>query len=117
MPVSGFSSVSLPQTNALHTVAYTWQTNLAANGSITVLSTTTLLNANPTNINVSVSGGNLTLFWPPDHTGWTLQAQTNSLAKGLGTNWVAVPGSNATNSITVPIVNTNGAVFYRISYP
>jgi autotransporter-associated beta strand protein len=117
VPVSGFSSKSLPGTNGLHTVAYNWQDNLAANGSITVLSTTILVNTNSTSITFSAGGGNLTLSWPSDHTGWTLQAQTNSLAKGLGTNWVAVSGSNTTNSITVPINGTNGAVFYRLTYP
>ena len=63
---------------------------------------------------VSASGGNLTLSWPEDHTGWTLQSQTNSVSEGLGNNWVNVAGSDTTNSVTIPIVNTNGSVFYRL---
>lgn len=67
-----------------------------------------------TNITVSVSGGNLLLSWPADHTGWTLQVQTNSLSGGLGTNWVDVPGSTLTNAVSIPISTANGAVFYRL---
>ncbi len=117
VPVSGFSSISLPMTNALHTLAYTWQNNLATAGSITVASTINLINTNSTNINVLVSGGNLTLSWPQDHTGWRLQTQTNSLSLGLGTNWVTVSGSTNVDTVTVPIVKTNGSVFYRMIYP
>lgn len=114
VPVSGFSSVTLPMTNALHTVAYNWQNNLSVDGSITVASTTLLINTNSTNIVVNLAGGNLTLSWPQDHTGWTLQAQTNSLNAGLGTNWVDVAGSDTTNSMTIPIGTANGSVFYRL---
>jgi autotransporter-associated beta strand protein len=67
----------------------------------------------------SVSGGNLTLSWPADHTGWTLQAQTNALNKGLkmaSTNWFNIPSSVNTNSMTIPIGSTNPTVFYRLMY-
>jgi hypothetical protein len=74
------------------------------------------VNTNPTNIVASVSGNQLTLSWPADHTGWTLQAQTNKLSTGLGTNWVNVPDSTSTNQVIVPIVSTNGSVFYRLFY-
>jgi autotransporter-associated beta strand protein len=72
---------------------------------------------NPTNIVVSVSGGNLVLSWPADHIGWHLQAQTNSLSTGLGTNWVDVPSTSTVNSFTNSISPINGAVFYRLTYP
>ena len=72
---------------------------------------------NPTNIIVQVVGNNLTLSWPDDHLGWRLQAQTNSLAQGLGTNWFDIAGSTATNQISIPVTSTNGSVFYRLSYP
>jgi hypothetical protein len=65
-------------------------------------------------IATSVSGGNLTLSWPASQTGWELQAQTNSPGIGITTNWVAVPGSVATNQVTFPIVPTNGSVFFRL---
>jgi hypothetical protein len=82
-----------------------------------VLSVYSPVNTNATNITASVSGGNLTMSWPTDHTGWRLQAQTNSLNTGLGTNWANVAGSATTNQVVVPIVTTNGAVFYRLVYP
>ena len=74
------------------------------------------VNTNPTNLVASVSGNQLTLSWPADHTGWTLQAQTNSLSAGLGTNWVNVPNSTSINHVVVPIVSTNSSVFYRLFY-
>lgn len=82
------------------------------NGIITVL-----VNTNPTNIVTSVSGNQLTLSWPADHTGWELQAQTNGLGAGLGANWVPVTGSTTVNQLVVPMNPANGTVFYRLVYP
>lgn len=79
--------------------------------------TGSLVNSNPTNIVFSVAGGrNLVLTWPQDHTGWMLQAQTNNLSVGIGTNWVNVPNSTFTNKAVIPISATNGSVFYRLIY-
>ena len=61
--------------------------------------------------------GTFTLSWPADNIGWRLQTQTNSLNSGLGTNWTDVPGSAATNLLTVPFNSTNSSVFYRLIYP
>ncbi len=72
---------------------------------------------NSTNITTKVNGGNLELSWPADHLGWRLQSQTNSLASGLGTNWVEVTGSATTTTVTNSINAANGAVFYRMIYP
>jgi hypothetical protein len=80
------------------------------------LSITNAVNTNPTNIVFSASGGNLTLSWPTDHTGWTLQSQTNNLSVGISTNWVNVANSSATNQLIVPINLTNASVFYRLMY-
>ncbi|MEI9865945.1 MAG: hypothetical protein WDN00_15615 [Limisphaerales bacterium] len=71
-----------------------------------------------TNLAMVNSGGtNLTLSWPADHTGWRIQIQTNTFTKGLGTNWVTLPGSTLTNKVIVPISTTNGSVFFRMTYP
>jgi hypothetical protein len=71
-----------------------------------------------TPISVNLVGGNsLQLTWPTDHIGWTLEVQTNSLSTGLGTNWVRIASSTATNQVSVPIVPANGSVFYRLVYP
>jgi len=114
--VSGTPTVNLPAHNAAGTVAYTWTNNITKDGSITLLSGAAGVSTVPTNIVFSVSSGNLTLSWPADHTGWTLQAQTNSLSIGLSTNWAAVPGSTTVDSMTLPITTTNGSVFYRLMY-
>lgn len=74
------------------------------------------VNLQPTNIVFSVTGNQLTLSWPADHTGWTLQAQTNSLSVGLSSNWVNVGGSASSDHIAVPINPANGSVFYRLIY-
>lgn len=91
--------------------------NAAQIQAIYVGSQSVTVNANPTNIVFSVTGNNQAkLLWPADHTGWTLQAQTNRVSVGLGTNWVNVGGSSTTNQVIIPISLTNGCVFYRLIY-
>jgi hypothetical protein len=63
------------------------------------------------------SPGSIQLNWPQDHTGWQLQAQTNSLAVGLGPNWSTIAGSAQTNQITLPLNATEDAVFFRLMRP
>ena len=75
------------------------------------------LSTSPTNIVFSATGGNLTLSWPFDHIGWRLQAQTNSPAVGLSTNWVTVANSTSTNRVIMPVNPTNGCAFFRLVYP
>jgi autotransporter-associated beta strand protein len=105
-----FGNVVLP---ALHG-GLGWVNNVTVDGSI---STYQAFNPAPTNITVQVSGGNLTLNWPADHTGWQLQAQTNTLGAGLGTNWVNVAGSTAVNQWPTSTDPGNAAVFYRLMLP
>jgi autotransporter-associated beta strand protein len=88
-------------------------TFLAGPGSLKVQSVA----SNPTNITAVVSGNQYNLSWPVSHTGWRLQAQTNSLNVGLSSNWATVGGSTATNQISVPINPANGSVFFRLVYP
>lgn len=115
--VTGFSSVTLPATDPTSTKIYTWNNNLAVDGSIQLAGGgASPVNTNPTNITFSVSGSTLTLSWPADHTGWTLEAQTNSLNVGIGTNWVLVGGSSLTNQVNMTIDPNNGTVFYRLIY-
>jgi autotransporter-associated beta strand protein len=92
-----------------------WNTNtLTTDGILRLVAT---VNQNPTNIIAIVNGSNLELSWPADHTGWHLQAQTNSLANGLGTNWVTIPNTDVSNSYTNTFNPANGTVFYRMVYP
>jgi autotransporter-associated beta strand protein len=88
-------------------------TFLAGIGSLRVQSVAT----NPTNITAVVSGNQYTLSWPISHTGWRLQAQTNSLNVGLNSNWATVGGSTTTNQVSVPIDPAHGSVFFRLVYP
>ena len=74
------------------------------------------VNTSPTKIAFSLSQGQLTLSWPADHTGWTLQSQTDSLSAGLGATWVNVSGSAATNKVVIPVSQAGGCVFYRLIY-
>jgi len=71
----------------------------------------------PATLALQTVGGQLQLAWPPDHQGWRLQIQTNSLGLGLGTNWVTVPYSTNVIQASLPISPTNGAVFLRLIYP
>ena len=110
-PVNGaFTTVNLPP---LPDGSVRWTNRLALDGTIAVVATS-VINPNSPFLTSSVSGGSLTLSWPSDHTGWILQMQTNALGKGLGTNWVDVPGSTSTNTVSILIAPTNEAVFYRL---
>jgi hypothetical protein len=100
-------------TNDANGMIYTWQNDIATLGSVKVLSATVAVNTTPTNIVAAVSGGNLNLSWPADHTGWSLQAQTNSVGVGLSTNWTTI-GYEGTNAVSLPIDPANPAVFYRL---
>ena len=64
-----------------------------------------------------MAGNSIQLNWPADHTGWELQAQTNPPNAGIGSNWVTLPGSSATNQVLVPINPAVGSVFMRLTYP
>ena len=66
---------------------------------------------NPTNITASASSNTLTISWPADHIGWTLQAQTNGLSSG---QWFDLPGSDDVNAVVIPIDPAYPSVFYRL---
>jgi hypothetical protein len=86
------------------------------NISLVSLTVTNAVNLNSSNMMFSVAGGQLTLKWPSDQVGWTLQGQTNIPGVGLTTNWVDVPASTSTNEVVIPISPTNGSVFYRLRH-
>jgi autotransporter-associated beta strand protein len=91
-----------------------WTTNaLGTTGTLGVV-TGTSVNTTPTNITATVvSGTTLSLSWPSDHTGWTLQMNTNLST----TNWITVAGSTSTNQVSVTIQKSSPSVFYRLVYP
>ena len=89
-----------------------WDTSTLTNdGTLRVTSTLT------TNITSQATGGQVALSWPTDHTGWSLQVQTNSPHVGLTTNWVTVPGSPGTNRLVTAVDPSAGSVFFRLSAP
>ena len=113
-PVTGFTSEIFTTNNPANTSTYTWQDNLAVDGSITLLTGGTTVNTNPTNINVSVSGNVMTLSWPPDYLGWQLLSNSVGLTT---TNWFPVAGSTATTQQNLTIDATKTNVFFRMIYP
>ena len=105
--ISGsFTSYSLPPLSE----GLAWNTSALNNGFLSVVRII------PTNLFWTVSGTQLTLSWPTNYIGWQLQVQTNALNVGLGTNWVDVAGTAATNSVNLPLDSINGSVFYRLIY-
>ncbi len=72
------------------------------------------VNTTPTNIVASASGSQLTLQWPRDHTGWTLES--NSISVSNPNDWFAVPGSTTTNIFIITINPALSNVFYRMTY-
>ncbi len=110
-------TVNLPPKDPTGTTNYTWANNVATDGSVQLTAGGIVtINPNPTNIVFSVTGNALTLSWPADHTGWTLQAQTNPLIIGLSNDWFNVAGSATTNVYNAIIDPNNGDVFYRLLY-
>jgi autotransporter-associated beta strand protein len=90
-----FAATNLPALGA--GLAWQWT---PTSGTLAVVASVA---THPTNLTAVVSGGNLNLSWPADHTGWRLEVQTNSLSVGVANNWVTWPGSDATNAVSVPI--------------
>lgn len=85
-------------------------------GQIQFVVGTTGPSLSPVTLLYTNSGGQLKLSWPQDHIGWFVQIQTNSLAKGLSTNWTTITASSSTNVFSLPVNPTNGSVFLRLEY-
>jgi fibronectin-binding autotransporter adhesin len=87
-----------------------WVNDLAVDGSIAVSAA-----PSPANITFTQIGGSqVVLNWPAGQ-GWKLQAQTNTLATGLASNWVEIVG--ATPPYTNTVSTANPATFFRLVYP
>jgi len=91
-----------------------WTNRLAADGTLAVVNA---VSTAPVTLLFTSDGTRLQLSWPADHIGWRLEAQTNSLAVGINTNWVTLPGSSSTNSIALPMDASKGSVFLRLAFP
>ena len=107
-PVPGGASMTIVSPG------FSVQNDLAVDGSVTV---TGVLPA-PTITATVVNGTNLNLSWPSAWTGGVLvQGQTNSLAVGISNNWVTIPGTDAANTFSTVIRQTNQTVFFRLINP
>lgn len=70
---------------------------------------------NPTNISFSVSGNTLSLSWPGDHLGWTLE--TNAVSVVTPAAWFPYPGSALVTNVDISINPAATNVFFRLIYP
>jgi hypothetical protein len=102
------SSLSLGQLELVVTNAY--------GTNITIIPLVSAFPTVGTNITFGVTNGTLYLSWPPSYLGAQLQAQTNPLSTGLGTNWVDYNPSTTTNMVAIPMNPTNGTVFFRFKH-
>ncbi len=89
-----------------------WTNKLALNGTIAVV---VPLATTPTNLSYSVSGGNITLSWPPNYLTWILQS--NSVGVASSASWFAVPGSQTNTQVVLPLNRSTPTVFFRLLQP
>jgi|GEM_PF-411579 len=111
---------SYPDTGLLNGTNYYYvvsATNSAGESPNSIPVSAQPVSTTPPQFGFGVSNGQIQLSWPQGHTGWLLQIQTNSPGAGLGTNWVTLPGSAATNQMTFPIDPTAAGAFFRLVYP
>jgi cellulose 1,4-beta-cellobiosidase len=112
--VANYNGISYTNTGLVNGTAYYYvvsATNAAGESANSPPISVRPVSPVSTNLAFGVHDGQLQLTWPQDHTGWHLQMQTNL----PGTNWVAIPGVDATNYVLVPLTNRNA--FFRLFYP
>ena len=116
---SDFSASFMASAASTHTLAFV-STDING-GDNTIFIDNVRLAATPSfaspHLRWQVGSGRLQLLWPPDHTGWELQVQSNSSPAGLGTNWAILLGSALTNEFLLPMGAADSSVFFRLVYP
>jgi|GEM_PF-1450651 len=110
----GFTSFNLPVNDYANNVIYAWNNTLGSNGKITVASVVPLVNTNAPALQVSVSGGTLSLAWPTN-AGWTLL--TNSVSLTQTNQWFPYPNSANLTNVNITIDPTKTNVFFKMQYP
>jgi hypothetical protein len=108
--LGAFTATNLPVLGG----GWGWDTSMLGSGTLKIVAA---VSTTPTNLTFAAVGNTLNISWPATHTGWRLEAQTNSVNVGISNNWFTVPGSATTNQIFMPLNPANGAVFYRLIYP
>ncbi len=108
-----FTNLNLPAPGYL-----AWQTNYNSTAFAISVVAHIATNATPANLFIStLNSSNVIVQWPGDHTGWSVQAQTNPITVGLSTNWATLADTSQTNQFVMPINQTNGAVFFLMVFP
>jgi autotransporter-associated beta strand protein len=94
---------------------YGWRGTLAQVGKQIVFTNVAVVVTSQPQVNATANGSQLQLAWAADHTGWRLLMNTNLASP----NWTDVSSNLVmmTNQINLPVVVTNGSVFYRLVYP
>lgn len=85
-----------------------WQNTNTQSVAVMGLVTFDLLPTTQPTLSYTNSGGNLTLAWPLNVTGWTLESSTNL---SVANSWNPVPGV-VSNSVSVPM--TSSQEFFRL---
>jgi hypothetical protein len=93
---------------------YTWENDIASDGTVKVLSVAEAVNPNPPQVQVSLSGSTLSLAWPTN-AGWTLL--TNSVSLTATDQWFPYPGSATMTNVNITIDPNQSNVFFRMAYP
>ena len=109
-----FVVTNLPAIDAANNLAYTWTNKLAVNGTIAVLTATSLININPPTIQVVAAGGTLNLGWPTN-LGWILQTNSTDLANSNA--WFPYPGSTSVTNVAITMNPGKTNVFFRMVKP
>lgn len=89
-----------------------WSNRLALDGKIEAVA---VFPTTPTNLTASVSGSTLTLSWPANYLGWSVQS--NAVSVVSPGDWFTVPGSASTTTLNITIDPAKPNVFYRMSLP
>jgi len=91
----------------------TWDAdNLSMNGTIRVAS---VMAPEPPALDWSLSAGSLEFSWPAAYANWIVQS--NAVGLHSPESWFDVPGSQSGTHLSIPIVLTTPAVYYRLRQP
>jgi hypothetical protein len=110
------TGLSFTDTNLLNGVRYYYvvsATNSIGGSAASAPVSVRPISTAPPKLSLGQSGNQLQFIWPATHTGWHLQAQTNS----LGTNWINLLGTDSVNQWAVAPNLSVATVFYRLVYP